>query len=438
MERDINRDYYRRQARARKRRARQRKIRALIASVIFLVILLAGLLIYWITWNPVKPNVTLEAGEQITLDAFLENSGAEFVTDISKIDYTKTGVHDIVIRINNREFSSWLTIVDTIAPTATPVEVTTKAGILPDASSCVTDIKDYSGVTVKYKTEPDVSEGADIEVVLVLTDKAGNTAEVKSVIHVVADEEAPVISGAEDKTIVLGESVSYRSGVTVTDNEDENPTLTIDNSKVELDKVGKYEVTYTATDAAGNSSSVTITLTIKEKPSGYVDEATVMAKAQEILASITNESMSKMEVAFAIYRWTNRNIGYVDSSDKSSWIKGAYQAFTKRSGDCYNYFAAAKALFAAAGIETVDVVKSDTSHSRHYWSLINIGTGWYHVDCTPRKGSGDLFFMVTDEELEAYSKQHNNSHIFDTSAYPKRETKSVQDKVDYNNGKIKK
>ena len=89
------------------------------------------------------------------------------------------------------------------------------------------------------------------------------------------------------------------------------------------------------------------------------------------------------------------------------------------------------------GIENVDIVKSDTSHSSHFWSIINLGDGWYHVDCTPRKGSGDLFFMVTDAELEAYSVKHKNSHIFDGSLYPERATESVQDKVDYTNGVIK-
>ena len=158
--------------------------------------------------------------------------------------------------------------------------------------------------------------------------------------------------------------------------------------------------------------------------------------AQEVLDKITTEDMTDMEVAFAIYRWTKSNIGYVGSSDKSSWVSAAYQAFTERSGDCYNYFAAAKAMYEVAGIQNVDVVKSDTTHSSHYWSLINLGDGWYHVDCTPRRVVG-YFFMNTDAELEAYSVNNKNSHIFDGSLYPERATESVQDMVDYANGKIK-
>ena len=142
-----------------------------------------------------------------------------------------------------------------------------------------------------------------------------------------------------------------------------------------------------------------------------------------------------MQVAFAIYKWTSTHIAYTGSSDKSSWTAGAYQAFTKRSGDCFNYFAAAKALYNVAGIENEDIVKSDTSHSSHFWSIINLGDGWYHVDCTPRSNPGK-FFMNTDAELEAYSVKNKNSHIFDGSLYPERSEESVQDLVDYAGGKV--
>ena len=45
------------------------------------------------------------------------------------------------------------------------------------------------------------------------------------------------------------------------------------------------------------------------------------------------------------------------------------------------------------GIQNVDIVKSDTSHSAHYWSPINLGDGWYHFDATPRKGGGNFFHV---------------------------------------------
>lgn len=409
----------------------------IICACVLVLLLIVGCTAL-LSWKPVKEEVKLEVGENIEISSFLmnENDNASFETDVTKIDTSALGEHEIEVKVLFFTFKSNLKIVDTVAPTGQPVEVTVEAGTVPKASECVTDIVDKTEVSVSFKETPDTSQDGVVNAIVLLVDKAGNKAEVNTKINVWSDKEAPVISGVANKTVTKGGTISYRQGVTVTDNLDENPTLEIDSSAVDLNTVGKYEVTYTATDKSGNSTSKTITVTVVAKTTTTVDEDTVRTLAQKVLDDITDSSMSQMEVAFAIYKWANTNIAYTGSSDKSSWIVGAYQAFTKKSGDCYNYFAAVKALLEVAGIDNVDVVKSDTSHSRHYWSLINLGDGWYHVDATPRKGDGDLFFMVTDAELEAYSSKHSNSHIFDKNAYPERATESVQDKVNYSTGKI--
>lgn len=252
----------------------------------------------------------------------------------------------------------------------------------------------------------------------------------------VIDTEAPLIIGATDRIVTLGESISYRSGVTVQDNKDRTPTLMIDNSRVNLDEPGEYKVIYTAKDDAGNTSSVTVTVYVQVLSETNVNEERLLEIAQDVLVDITEKGMSDMEIAFAIYRWTKTNISYTSDSDKSNWVQAAYQAFSQRRGDCYNYFAAAKALYMAAGIENVNVVKSDTSQSSHYWSLINLGKGWYHVDCTPRAGDENKFFMLTDEELEIRTKEYGDDFSYVKEDYPKRATESVQNKIDYSNGKI--
>lgn len=413
------------------------KKKVLIGILIATILLGIGCgIFYFVIWNPAIEEVKLEVGEKIQLQEFLKDpyDGVSFVTDVSAVDTSVPGEHDITLKVYGRKFTSKLIVEDTVAPTGTGVDIVTEGGVMPTPEMCVTDIQDMTDVTIAFKETPDVSQEGDVNAVVVLTDEGGNTTEINSVITVWVDKEPPVISGAKNKTVTVGGSVSYRSGVTVTDNKDEDPTLEIDNSNVDLNKIGVYEVVYTATDKSGNVSTETINVTVKEKAPAVpteISEATVNALAQDVLGRITNDSMSKMDIAFAIYKWTNTNIGYTGSSDKSNWVNGAYQGFTKKAGDCYTYFAVAKALFNVAGISNVDVVKSDTSHSRHYWSLIDIGSGWYHVDCTPRKGSGDLFFMVTDAELEAYSSSHSNSHIFDGSLYPARATESVQHLVSY-------
>ncbi len=258
------------------------------------------------------------------------------------------------------------------------------------------------------------------------------------------DTAAPVITGVTDREITVGDTISYKKDVTVTDDTDPAPKLDVDASQVDLNTPGTYTVTYTATDAAGNQATATATVTVKAPettqatetaaPGEDNDPATAEERSyMKYLAGLylkqmgVKDDMSAEEKAKRIWHWVNWELDYTATSDKSSWVRGAIQAFDTHKGDCFNYFAAAKALLAEAGVPTVDVVKSDTSHSSHYWLLVDVGNGWYHFDPTPRDGGGDYFFLVTDEQLDAYSEAHENSHIFDHDAYPARATEIVTD-----------
>lgn len=155
--------------------------------------------------------------------------------------------------------------------------------------------------------------------------------------------------------------------------------------------------------------------------------------AQDVYDEIITDSMTQMQKAYAIYDWARNNIRYSGDEPITTWENAAFHAFKYGTGDCYNYFSAAKILLKMAGIENIDVVKSDRSESSHFWSLINLGDGWYHFDCTPRS-TGGQFFMLTDEELEEYSRLNGNSHVFVSDRYPARATESVQYLVDYEAG----
>lgn len=436
---------------AQRRRAMRRRRAILWALCVVLSVVLVGLVTAIVKLSkeaprPILRAVTVEAGSGVTPEQFLKNPQGyriTFQTDMSTIDMTQIGTYQIQLDVNGETFSANLTIQDTVPPKGDPVPTQIRAGILPGAEELVTNIQDLSPVVVSYKQTPDLTQKDSFAQVL-LTDAAGNFTVIKVPLTVTLDETPPEIHGATDRQFYVGDPINYKaadaekgySNVTATDNAGE-AQLSIDRSSIDLNSPGTYPVVYTATDAAGNTTSVTVRFTLVEKPAGYVEPEIVYDLAREILAEITTDDMTDMEVAFKIYYWTITNIDYVGTSDKSSWTIGAYQAFTQRSGDCFNYFAAAKALYHVAGIENIDVVKSDTSHSRHYWSLINLGDGWYHVDCTPRSVWG-AFFMNTDAELEKYSVANHNSHIFDHSLYPERATESVQHLLNYDNGTIKK
>ena len=74
----------------------------------------------------------------------------------------------------------------------------------------------------------------------------------------VPDTESPIFEGLCDKEVYVGETVSYKKGVSVSDNVDEEVSMEIDASAVNLDVPGEYPVVYSATDLAGNNTTETI------------------------------------------------------------------------------------------------------------------------------------------------------------------------------------
>ena len=88
-----------------------------------------------------------------------------------------------------------------------------------------------------------------------MVDEAGNISEKKAKVKLVKDKTAPEINGISELTVAKGGKPDYNSGVSVTDNRDPNPKLDIDNSKVDINKLGTYKAIYIATDRSGDQFS---------------------------------------------------------------------------------------------------------------------------------------------------------------------------------------
>ena len=248
------------------------------------------------------------------------------------------------------------------------------------------------------------------------------------------DKVAPVITGTKDIEVYVGDAVSYKSGVSVTDNVDAKPELIIDNSKVDLTKPGVYEVTYTATDAAGNTSApVTVKLTVKAKPENFVAPEVIYAKADAILAQFITDDMTDREKAEAVYVWTRRSVHLTYGSapkgfdhENADWLQTAYQLLNKDvvKGDCFYFFAVQKLLLQRLNNPTIDCEKIYDGDSHHYWLLVSVdgGKSYYHFDNVWSK----QLCLVTDAELDAFSAAVD-SHPFnrDKSKYPATPTEKL-------------
>jgi hypothetical protein len=82
----------------------------------------------------------------------------------------------------------------------------------------------------------------------------------------VEDTAAPtiVLNGENPMTLECSEDTYDEPGATISDLCDPNPVLVIDSSAVDPSTTGTYDVTYTGTDASGNSDSVIRTVIVAD------------------------------------------------------------------------------------------------------------------------------------------------------------------------------
>lgn len=361
--------------------------------------------------------VAVEAGEGAPdlEDFVVGGQDAEFVTDIlEEIDYTQLGSYEVQIRSEGEVYTATLEVVDTIPPKAEVCDVTGYALAPRSPEEFITSVEDVTEVTAVFKEEPDLSKLGTQEVTILFTDEGNNETLLQASLTLKEDTEAPVIKGAGDISVFVGDAVSYRKNITIEDNCPEGTELSVDTSAVNLEEAGVYPVTYTARDLAGNTSSVTVNLMVNSRS---FDPEEVYALADSVLASILTDEMTPLEKVTAIYDYVKGHVGYVSHSEKGDWLKAAYDGLTTGRGDCYTYANTSKLLLTQAGIANMDIAKIPAA-SNHVWNLVDIGDGWYHFDTCPRRGLTEKILMWTDEKLMEYSDSHNKSHNYDHSAYP--------------------
>ncbi len=389
-------------------------------KVLVIVLALAGMVYILLPYCCVMEEVTIEAGESCPgAEAFLkwENKNASLVSEVNEgTVFHHVGDYDVIVRVYGRNVASVLHVRDTAAPEVVTRDVTIFGGENAEIEDFVADIRDATPFSVRFVREPDCVTAGVSTVLLEVQDEGGNVTAAEARLEVIYDTQPPVIHGVGELTMTAGGSISYKKGVTVTDDYDQEVQLNVDTSAVDTSRAGDYTVVYTAADNAGNKASVSTVLHVKPVTIDTVTEEIINAEADKLLAQLLTDSMSQYEQAKAIYDWCHSKIAYSDGTPKTNWVQGAYRGLVNRKGDCYTYAATAKCLLTRAGIKNMDIEKIPAK-SMHYWNLIDIGDGWHHFD-TCRRKDGSTFFYKTDAELMEYSNTHNKSHNYDRSLYP--------------------
>ena len=117
-------------------------------------------------------------------------------------------------------------------------------------------------VKVNVSGSVDSSKVGTYTITYTATDKAGNKATKTREVQVVlpADTTPPVITVTGDNPLKITQGETFSDpGATATDNRDDEVKVT-PTGTVDMDTVGNYTITYTATDKAGNKATATRTI----------------------------------------------------------------------------------------------------------------------------------------------------------------------------------
>lgn len=242
----------------------------IIGVLLFLIV--AGVISYFITKCPIvfkEESVKVEINEDFdAVKNILEVKNGK-ISDVKintkDVNYHKLGKYDIVYTYNDNDYKVSVEVVDTKKPKFEIVDLDLDVGMKITPKSMVKNIQDATKTTVKFKEDYQFDKEGVVAVVVQVIDEAGNISEKKAKVKLVKDKIGPEINGVSELTVAKGGKADYNSGVSVTDNRDPDPKLTIDNSKVNIDKLGTYKAIYIATDRAGNKTKKERIIKVVEK-----------------------------------------------------------------------------------------------------------------------------------------------------------------------------
>ena len=208
---------------------------------------------------------TVELGATWT-DAGATADGGETVTTSGSVDTSTVGTYTITYSAtdasgNTSSETRTVTVVDTTAPVVTvtgDTSVTVELGsTYSDAGATATDLS--GDVTVVSSGTVDTDTLGEYVITYTSTDASGNTGTATRTVTVV-DTTAPVISVTSGTdTVELGATWTD-AGATATDLSGD--VTVVSSGTVDTDTLGEYVITYTSTDASGNTGTATRTVTV--------------------------------------------------------------------------------------------------------------------------------------------------------------------------------
>lgn len=262
-----------------------------------------------------KSSITIELGNEdaIKISDFMDLDKNELKSaklNTKDVNFFKEGNYKATISYKDKDYDIKVKVKDTVAPkitvsdnivvqTNTPLHmsdiitnVTELSGNIDasfkdkpksesvDNTESVTTTENtengsssviaVGGCNLKHNDEITYTKSGDYDNTITVTDDAGNSTDIDIKISVI---DAPSINGISDKTVTVGDTIDYLSGITAVDGKGTDITgnIEVDSSKVDINTPGTYQITYKVTDSYGFSTGANCNITVNEKKEEVAD-----------------------------------------------------------------------------------------------------------------------------------------------------------------------
>lgn len=173
------------------------------------------------------------------------------------------------------------------------------------------------GCNLKHNDEITYTKSGDYDNTITVTDDAGNTSDIDIKISVI---DAPSMNGISDKTVTVGDTIDYLSGVSATDGKgtDITGSIEVDSSKVDINTPGTYQITYKVTDSYGFSTGANCNITVNEKKEEVANNNTSAGNDNTTISDNGNKKSSRKNKGSNSNTASNNNSSSNGSSNNSS------------------------------------------------------------------------------------------------------------------------
>ena len=284
-----------------------------------------------------------------------------------KLKVNKIGEYDISFNIKDKSYVSRVIVRDTKAPILKVKNLTfyTNSEYSIKLEDLISSVEEKSKYTYSSDFDFNNLKLGENKIIINAVDEYKNKSEIEAIIYIKNDDVGPVISGAKDITINKGNESALFAAVSSNDKTDGKCEITYNKDKVDINKVGKYDLVYMSYDKSMNLSKKSVKLTVipsKEEVDQLFQEFyDKYLKGKDVL-EMTKTVRSKIKY---------KNVRGVDP---------IYTGLSTMSGSCYVHAAMLNKALDIAGIENHLVVSNGKYHA---WVLAKVDGKWRHYDPTP-------------------------------------------------------